>query len=180
MVLLGLVDMLRIVGQLLALIWNIIYFTTKSVAYIPYCVAYNVFRAILPNGYFEDPSPGSVRFYKAIVHHARTKPTFHAFRYNVRMALINLNDPPSWWSQQDGDTMSAEEARNFAGTQGKVMLLTHPPAVGYVQNPISVYYCYNTDDRLEICIAEVTNTPWGERVSSVSYTHLTLPTTPYV
>ena len=36
--------------------------------------------------------------------------------------------------------------------------------MGYHQNPISVYYCYTPDGDLEICIAEVTNTPWGERV----------------
>lgn len=45
-------------------------------------------------------------------------------------------------------------------------LLTHPPAAGYTQNPISVYYCYSPDgQRLERCLAEVTNTPWAERVT---------------
>lgn len=45
-------------------------------------------------------------------------------------------------------------------------LLTHPPAAGYTQNPISVYYCYGPDgEALEHCIAEVTNTPWAERVT---------------
>jgi len=39
-----------------------------------------------------------------------------------------------------------------------------PTSAGYHQNPISVYYCYNLQGALEICIAEVTNTPWGERV----------------
>lgn len=49
---------------------------------------------------------------------------------------------------------------------GPVRLLTHPPAAGYTQNPISVYYCYSPDgQRLEQCIAEVTNTPWAERVT---------------
>lgn len=45
-------------------------------------------------------------------------------------------------------------------------LLTHPSSAGYTQNPISVYYCYNADSsQLEQCIAEVTNTPWAERVT---------------
>lgn len=39
-----------------------------------------------------------------------------------------------------------------------------PTSAGYHQNPISVYYCYNLQGALDICIAEVTNTPWGERV----------------
>ena len=43
---------------------------------------------------------------------------------------------------------------------GKVQLLTHPMAAGYMQNPISVYYCYSAAGKLSTCIAEVTNTPW--------------------
>lgn len=62
---------------------------------------------------------------------------------------------------------------------GPVRLLTHPPAAGYIQNPISVYYCFaggpnaapktgpKTAETLEKCIIEVTNTPWGERVTFV-------------
>jgi DUF1365 family protein len=49
---------------------------------------------------------------------------------------------------------------------GPVRLLTHPTSAGYTQNPISVYYCYSADgSQLEQCIAEVTNTPWAERVT---------------
>ena len=40
------------------------------------------------------------------------------------------------------------------------MLLTHPMAAGYTQNPISIYYCYSAGGRLSMCVAEVTNTPW--------------------
>ena len=36
----------------------------------------------------------------------------------------------------------------------------HPMAAGYVQNPISIYYCYSAGGELTMCIAEVTNTPW--------------------
>lgn len=32
-------------------------------------------------------------------------------------------------------------------------------------NPISVYYCHDEAGALERCIAEVTNTPWGARVT---------------
>ncbi|KAL0305483.1 UNVERIFIED_CONTAM: hypothetical protein Sradi_5965600 [Sesamum radiatum] len=47
-------------------------------------------------------------------------------------------------------------------------LLTIPPSVGYEQNPLSLYYCYDVEGSkrtLRKCIAEVTNTPWGERVT---------------
>lgn len=46
-----------------------------------------------------------------------------------------------------------------------MLLLTNPSAAGYIQNPISVYYCYNKADTVQQCIAEVTNTPWGGRVT---------------
>lgn len=48
---------------------------------------------------------------------------------------------------------------------GKVLLLTTPSATGYIQNPISVYYCHSKEGTLQQCIAEVTNTPWGGRVT---------------
>ena len=86
--------------------------------------------------------------------------------YRVRMAVIDLDNSPSWWKRTPTDNLTASEARRLAGTAGPVRLLTHPPAAGYSQNPISVYYCYSADgSSLEQCIAEVTNTPGAERVS---------------
>lgn len=38
---------------------------------------------------------------------------------------------------------------------GKVLLLTNPVVAGYVQNPISIYYCCDDSDQLVVCIAEV-------------------------
>jgi len=47
---------------------------------------------------------------------------------------------------------------------GPIRLLTHLRYFGYVFNPVSFYYCFNADDtRLECIVAEVNNTPWGER-----------------
>lgn len=87
------------------------------------------------------------------------------------MAAIGLDDPPAWFSAQSRDHMTADEARAFARTAGPVTLLTNPQVAGYSQNPISVYYCYSARSGkgvglgLDRCIAEVTNTPWGERVT---------------
>jgi DUF1365 family protein len=48
--------------------------------------------------------------------------------------------------------------------EGPIRLLTHLSYFGYCFNPISVYYCFDRDDsRLETIVAEVNNTPWGER-----------------
>ena len=46
-----------------------------------------------------------------------------------------------------------------------MLLLTTPISAGYSQNPISVYYCLDATGDLNMCIAEVTNTPWGARVT---------------
>ncbi|KAG5607654.1 hypothetical protein H5410_029146 [Solanum commersonii] len=106
----------------------------------------------------------TVSLYEGTVWHERRRPVHHSFRYPVRYAHIDLDrssNPPS-------DHFSAHEARRISGTTGPVFLLTIPPSVGYVQNPLSLYYCYDTEgslQNLKKCIAEVTNTPWGERVS---------------
>lgn len=47
---------------------------------------------------------------------------------------------------------------------GPVRLLTQLRILGYVSNPVSFYFCFAADgETLEHVIAEVTNTPWGER-----------------
>jgi DUF1365 family protein len=104
-------------------------------------------------------------WYKATVHHARSKPVDHRFSYDVRVAIVDLDDPPAYYDAETNDTMTADKARALAKTRGPVRLLTDPSVGGYVQNPISVYYCYDESDALAICIAEVTNTPWGDRVT---------------
>ena len=47
---------------------------------------------------------------------------------------------------------------------GPIRLLTHLRYFGYVFNPVSFYYCFDKDgSQLETIVAEVNNTPWGER-----------------
>ncbi len=47
---------------------------------------------------------------------------------------------------------------------GPIRLLTHLRYFGYCFNPVSFYYCYGeSHDRVEAIVAEVNNTPWGER-----------------
>jgi DUF1365 family protein len=47
---------------------------------------------------------------------------------------------------------------------GPIRLLTHLRYFGYVFNPVSFYYCFERDGRhVEAVVAEVNNTPWGER-----------------
>jgi DUF1365 family protein len=104
-------------------------------------------------------------FYEGTVKHTRLAPLKHHFTYNVRYCLIDLDAPaPSWCASLLEDRLSAAQAREMAGVAGgMVRLLFLPPSAGYEENPICVYYVYG-EDCLQRCIAEVTNTPWGDRV----------------
>ena len=47
---------------------------------------------------------------------------------------------------------------------GPIRLLTQLRSFGHCFNPVSFYYCFESGgDRVEAIVAEVTNTPWGER-----------------
>jgi uncharacterized protein len=54
-------------------------------------------------------------------------------------------------------------ARTGSAPSGPVRLLTQLRAFGHCFNPVSFYYCFDGAERLEAIVAEVTNTPWGER-----------------
>ncbi|KAK6124049.1 hypothetical protein DH2020_042195 [Rehmannia glutinosa] len=110
-----------------------------------------------------DPE-NSVALYEGTVWHERRRPVHHSFRYSVRYALIDLDNAP----YAPPNHLSADDSRRVSETNGPVFLLTIPPSVGYEQNPLSLYYCYDVEGSSRIlrkCIAEVTNTPWGERVT---------------
>ena len=48
--------------------------------------------------------------------------------------------------------------------RGPIRLLTNLSYFGYCFNPVSFYYCFANDgETLEYIVAEVNNTPWGER-----------------
>ena len=47
---------------------------------------------------------------------------------------------------------------------GPVRLLTHLSYFGYCFNPVSFYYCFSSGrEQPSFIVAEITNTPWGER-----------------
>lgn len=155
-----------LICQAAALFYNVILSSVRLLLSLPYallccCVA------TVSKPQHDDGNPGQCTFYEGVVEHVRRRPVHHAFRYPVRMAVVSLDDPPQWFRHEASDHMTAADARQMAGTTGSVRLLTHPHSAGYVQNPISVYYCHDTAGRLIACIAEVTNTPWGERVTFV-------------
>src|ERR1022692_884237 len=55
------------------------------------------------------------------------------------------------------------ERRTGSAPAGPIRLLTHLRTFGHCFNPGSFYYCFTAQERLDAVVAEVTNTPWGER-----------------
>lgn len=56
------------------------------------------------------------------------------------------------------------EERLGARPAGPIGVLTQVRTLGFCFNPVSFYYCWDpTGARLEAIVAEIENTPWGER-----------------
>jgi hypothetical protein len=73
----------------------------------------------------------------------------------------HLGDPAT--SLADSVRQLVEQHNGHAPT-GPIRMLTHFRTFGYVINPVSFYYCFDkTDQHVETIVAEVQNTPWGER-----------------
>lgn len=128
--------------------------------------------------------------YLGWVRHRRFAPVAHAFRFPLFMMYLDLEELPglfdrrwlwsarrpglAWFRREDylgePDTPLDEAVRNLVaerlGTRpsGPVRMLAHLRYLGYGFNPITLYYCFAPDgERLRAVVAEVTNTPWGER-----------------
>jgi DUF1365 family protein len=68
--------------------------------------------------------------------------------------------------QRDLRDCIRELVRERAGiaVDGPIRLLTHPRHFGYGFNPVNFYYCYaQGGHELLAIVAEINNTPWGER-----------------
>lgn len=67
-------------------------------------------------------------------------------------------------SQGLADAVRAQVRRSTGqSTTGPVRVLTQLRTLGHCFNPVSFYYCFSPDEQLQAVVAEVTNTPWGER-----------------
>lgn len=130
--------------------------------------------------------------YRGVVTHWRLRPRQHRLRYRVFWLLLDLDERDaaprrlrllsrgrfnllSFHDRDYGDgsqtdlreqveTLLTRHGVEIGG--GAVQLLTMPRVLGYVFNPISLYYCHADDGRLAAMIYEVTST-FGERHSYV-------------
>jgi DUF1365 family protein len=128
--------------------------------------------------------------YEGWVRHRRFGPVRHEFQYAVAMPLIDLDEldtafRESWlWSVNRRGIAAIRREDHFGDPHvplkdtvvewlhkegiddsiGSVRLLTQARYWGYLMNPVSFYFCHRAaDDVLAAVIAEVRNTPWGER-----------------
>ncbi len=130
------------------------------------------------------------RIYEGVVLHRRLAPRNHSFLYRVGYPLLDLDEIEEvtslhpLWSFGKGNLISyhrgdyldgghgnlSEDIRNLVESRlgirpgGRIMLLAQLRSVGWLFNPLAVYYCWNGENsRVEAVVLEVTNTPWHER-----------------
>ena len=135
--------------------------------------------------------------YEGLVRHRRFTPVHHEFRYPLFMMYLDLAELPdlfrhhrlysaespaaAWFRRKDYlgdpeldlDTAVRETVQSATGKRpdGPIRVLTHLRTFGYVMNPVTFYYCFrSSEDGLDAVVAEITNTPWGER-----HTHVLKP-----
>ena len=125
--------------------------------------------------------------YEGTIRHRRFAVRHHEFSHRVAMAYLDLDELPGLlggrlvarrpglvrFRRRDylgdpavglGDAVRAlVRERTRSVPDGPVRLLTHLRSFGHCFNPVSFYYCFDAADRLQALVAEVTNTPWGER-----------------
>ena len=134
--------------------------------------------------------PEGPGLYVGTVRHRRFEPRSHAFEYALFMVLLDIDrirdsmaasrftsyNRRNWAAFYERDHLDGDETRPLrdrlrdaalaAGEtlpDGRIYLLTNLRYLGYVFNPISVFYCYGASGSLELVLAEVNNTYGGRR-----------------
>ncbi|MEN8651254.1 DUF1365 domain-containing protein [Streptomyces sp. 21So2-11] len=119
--------------------------------------------------------------YDCVISHARTAPLRHSFRSRTYLWLVDLDHIPVL-PRALRPLARFDPADHFGGTApsiragldaflaangvrldgGRVLMLAHARVLGYVFNPITVYWCHDRAGSLVRVVAEVHNT-YGER-----------------
>jgi len=128
--------------------------------------------------------------YEGWVRHRRRGTVKHRFRYPLFMVYLDLAEIDDvfrgrwFWSASrpaparfrradhigdpetslDDAVRDLVEGRTGRRPGGPIRLLTHLRYAGHGFNPVSFYYCFDpSGTRLDCIVADVSNTPWGER-----------------
>jgi DUF1365 family protein len=96
--------------------------------------------------------------YEGTIRHRRFAVREHGFKHRIALAYADLQAPPP------GDYLGHGAVEELLGTPvERIRLLTMPRSLGVGFNPVSFYYAFENGGELLGLVAEVTNTPWGER-----------------
>jgi uncharacterized protein len=121
--------------------------------------------------------------YEGTVRHRRFAERAHEFEYRLTLAYVDLDELPSLplargrlvrFERSDylGDphiplgeaVRGLVEERTGRRPTGPIRVLTQLRSFGHCFNPVSFYYCFDdAGEHVDTVVAEVTNTPWGER-----------------
>lgn len=126
-------------------------------------------------------APVSAVLYECVVAHARSAPLHHSFRNRTYLWCVDLDRIPvlplplralARFDPRDHFAGSSPTIR--AGLEvflrhhdvdlggGRVVMLAHARVLGYVFNPLSVFWCHDASGVLVCVVAEVHNT-YGQR-----------------
>ncbi len=121
--------------------------------------------------------------YTGTVRHRRFTVRDNAFTHKVAYVYLDLDElrgmprllrrGPVYFRRKDyfGDPAVplADAVRDRTGTTGPVRMLTTLRTLGVTFNPVTFYYCFAPDgETLDAVLADVTNTPWGDRHAYVA------------
>lgn len=128
--------------------------------------------------------------YEGTVSHVRLTPFRRSFRSRLVMVFLDLGEldrvfAGRWfWGIERPAFLGFRRADHFGDPEeplersvrelverrtgerlaGPVRVLTQLRSLGYAFNPLTLYYCYEPNGTdLQAVVAEVSNTPWGER-----------------
>ncbi|ARQ76133.1 hypothetical protein B6D87_18740 [Pseudomonas fragi] len=130
--------------------------------------------------------------YSGWIGHRRFAPKPHAFRYQIGLLYLDLDEQDAVlglsplagksrfapFSFRETDYLKIFTATGMRlidavrqqvsstlgySPQGPICLLTQARSWGLSFNPVSFFYCYEADGKLAAVLCEVTNTPWRER-----------------
>lgn len=132
-------------------------------------------------------SPG---IYTGVIRHRRFKPCLHEFRYRFKMLFLDLDaldsslnkfpvvgtvkwrlgsflrkdyHGPSEIPLKQWILDNVERSEGYRPT-GKIFVLTNLRLIGWLMNPIAMFYCYDADGQHVNTVLQVTNTPWREKI----------------
>lgn len=138
-------------------------------------------------------APRASALYEGVVRHERHTPRRHRFAVRLALPYIDLAELPglfegrwlysvgrrnvAWFRREDYmaphdvplDEAVRRRVQEALGVRprGAIRMLAHVRTLGWCFNPVTFYWCFDERDEPAFLVAEITNTPWGERFAHV-------------